>query len=140
MSIEILASHLELIAGPVLSVLTTVSPEGAPENTAVWSSWDGTHILINTIKQRRKYRNIKNNPQVAVTAIDPTNPYHWVDVRGLVESIVPDENYANIDAHTRLYTEHDVFYGGFTAEERRGTEDRVILKIKPERVLVYPHR
>lgn len=140
MSVEIPASHLDLIAGPILSVMTTVNPDGKPENTAVWSSWDGTHILINTIKRRRKYRNIENNPHVAITALDPNDPYHWVDVRGVVESIVPDENYANIDAHTRLYTEHDVFYGGYAAEERRGTEERVILKIKPERVLVYPHR
>lgn len=139
MPVEIPASHLDLIAGPVISILTTINADHAPENTAVWSSWDGTHILINTTTHRRKWRNVKANPQVAVTALDPENPYRWIDVRGVVESIVPDEDVANMDAHTRLYTEHDVFYGAFAPEERRGTEEWVILKIKPVRVLVYPH-
>lgn len=139
MSVEIPASHLDLIEGPVLSIMTTVSPEDRPENTAVWSSWDGTYILVNTVAHRRKYKNIRHNPYVAIMALDPVDHYRWIDVRGVVETIVPDENYANIDAHTRLYTEHDVFYGGFADEARRGTEERVILKIKPERVLIYPH-
>jgi hypothetical protein len=56
-----------------------------------------------------------------------------------VEEIVPDEGNANIDAHTRLYTDHDIFFGGYAAIERRDTEERVIMKIRPVRALVYPH-
>lgn len=139
MSKTIPESHLDLIAGPVYAVLTTVAPDGQPENTVVWCSWDGEHVLVNTVEGRRKDKNARHNPLVAITAIDPDNSLRWVDVRGYVEEIVPDEGNANIDYHTRLYTGLDKFFGGYAAIERQATERRVILKIKPTRVVTYPH-
>jgi PPOX class probable F420-dependent enzyme len=140
MSATIPQSHLDLIAGPVYAVLTTIAPDGQPENTVVWCSWDGQHVLVNTVAGRRKDKNARHNPLVAMTAIDPENALRWVDVRGYVEEIVPDAGNANIDAHTRLYTSHDKFFGGYAAIEREATEQRVILKIRPTRVVTYPHR
>ena len=140
MSDTIPQSHLDLISGPVYAVLTTVAADGQPENTVVWCSWDGQHVLVNTVAGRRKDRNARHNPLVALTAIDPTNPLRWVDVRGFVEGIVPDEGNANLDAHTRLYTPFDKFFGGYAAIEREATEQRVIMKIRPTRVVAYPHK
>ena len=140
MSATIPPSHLDLIAGPVYAVLTTIAADGQPENTVVWCSWDGEHVLVNTVAGRRKDKNARHNPLVAITAIDPANPLRWVDVRGYVEAIVPDEGNANIDAHTRLYTDHDKFFGGYAAIERQATEQRVIMQIKPTRVVAYPHQ
>lgn len=139
MSATIPQTHLDLIAGPVYAVLTTIAPDGQPENTVVWCSWDGEHVLVNTAAGRRKDQNARQNPLVAITAIDPADPLRWVDVRGYVEAIVPDEDNANIDAHARLYAGVDEFFGGYAAEERRYTEQRVIMKIKPTRVVAYPH-
>jgi len=132
-------SYLDLLTGPVHAVLTTLSPGGKPENTVVWCSWDGEYVLVNTIEGRRKTNNVRANPYVALTAIDPNDPLRWLDVRGIVLEIVDDVGNVNIDAHTRLYTEHKKFYGDYAAAEREATEKRLILKIKPERVLVYPH-
>jgi PPOX class probable F420-dependent enzyme len=140
MSAAIPQSHLDLITGPVYAVFTTIAPDGQPENTVVWCSWDGEHVLINTVVGRRKDRNMRHNPLVALTAVDPADPYRWLDVRGYVEEIVPDEGYANINAHARLYQGVDEYYGGYAPIERRGTEERVIAKIKPTRVLIYPHK
>ena len=121
-------------------MVTTVAADGQPENTVVWCSWDGEHVLVNTVAGRRKDKNARHNPLVAITAIDPANPLRWVDVRGYVEAIVPDEGNANIDAHTRLYTDHDKFFGGYAAIERQATEQRVIMQIRPTRVVAYPHQ
>lgn len=132
-------SHLDLLTGPVYAVLTTIAPNGQPENTVVWCSWDGAHVLVNTVAGRRKDKNARHNPLVAVTAIDPANPLRWIDVRGYVELIEPDEGNANIDAHTKLYTGLDKFFGGYAAIEREATEQRVIMRIKPTRVVTYPH-
>ena len=93
MSATIPDSHLDLIAGPVYAVLTTIAPDGQPENTVVWCSWDGTHVVVNSTDTRRKAKNAGRNPLVAITAIDPNNPLRWVDVRGYVEEIVPDPEY-----------------------------------------------
>lgn len=131
-------SHKDLIEGPVYAILTTIAPDGTPENTVIWCSWDGTHVIVNTTEGRRKWHNVSKNPKVALTAIDPNNNYRWIDVRGTVEAIEPDDDYANINAHAKLYVGADKYYGGFAPAENEGTEKRVMLKIKPERVLAFP--
>lgn len=132
------ASHLDLLTGPYYAVFTTIAPNGQPENTVVWCSWDGEHVLVNSVVGRRKSNNVAKNPKVALTVIDPKDPYRWIDVRGLVIETVPDKDYANINAHAKLYVGADEYYGGYAPAERRGKEERIIFKIRPERVLVYP--
>ena len=132
-------SHLDLIAGPVYAVLTTVADDGQPENTVVWCSWDGEHVLVNTVEGRRKQENARQNPLVAITAIDPTDPYRWVDVRGYVQSIVPDEGNTNIKSHATLSAGVEAYYGDFAPLDREGSENRIIMKIKPTNVVAYPH-
>lgn len=138
MSQAIAASHIDLIEGPYVATLTTLNPSGAPENTVVWCSWDGQRVLVNTADGRRKPQNVRRDPRVALTVIDPKNPYRWIDVRGVVEEIVPDTDYANIDAHAKLYAGVERYYGGVAPTEAKGTEERIIFKIRPERVLHYP--
>ena len=128
-------THKDLLEGPIVANLTTVSAGNAPENTIVWCSWDGTHVLVNTAEGRRKDENVRSNPNVALLVLDPDDEFRWIDVRGVVEEIVPDENYSNIDAHAKLYTGHDRYYGGAAPAEREGTEERIIFKIKPRRVV-----
>ena len=137
MSATIPESHLDLLTGPVYAVLTTIAPDGQPENTVVWCSWNGTHVIVNSTDDRRKTKNAGRNPKVALTAIDPQNPLRWIDVRGYVEESVPAPEYKTINAHARLYEGADEFYGGYADESRRGRENRVDLKIRPTRVVAY---
>lgn len=128
-------SHIDLITGPVYAILTTIAPDGQPENTIVWCSWDGEYVLVNTAAGRRKDENVRQNPLVALTALDPEDPYRWIDVRGFVESVVPDEGNANINAHAKLYVGADSYYGGYVRAELQDKEQRVIFRIKPTRVV-----
>jgi PPOX class probable F420-dependent enzyme len=132
------ASYIDLLTGPVYAVFTTIASNGQPENTVVWCSWDGSYVLVNTAAGRRKHKNVLENPRVALTVIDPKDPYRWLDVRGTVEAIEEDTDYANINAHAKLYAGADQYYGGVAPAERKGKEERLILKIRPDRVLVYP--
>ncbi|MCB0137983.1 MAG: PPOX class F420-dependent oxidoreductase [Caldilineaceae bacterium] len=138
MSSKVPASHVDLLTGPYFAVLTTVAPSGQPENTVVWCSWDGEHVLVNTADGRRKPANVRNNPKVALTVIDPQDAFRWIDVRGEVAEIVPDPEYANINAHAKLYAGVDEYYGGVSPIELKGKEDRIIFKIRPDRVLAFP--
>jgi len=132
------ASHLDLLEGPIFAVFTTVAPNGQPENTVVWCSWDGTHVLVNTAAGRRKDSNVRANPKVALTVVDPQDPFRWIDVRGMVDAIVEDADYSNINAHAKLYTGKDEYYGGVQPAAAKGTEQRIIFKIRPDRVLAFP--
>lgn len=131
-------SHVELLTGPYYAILTTINDEGQPQNTVVWCSYDGEYVLVNTAEGRRKAENVRRNPLVALTVLDPDDPYHWIDVRGRVAEIVPDTDYANIDAHAKLYTGRDSYYGTPSMADQKGKEERVIFKIAPENVVVVP--
>ncbi len=132
------AAYLDLLTGPVFAVFTTMAPDGQPENTVVWCSWDGSHVLVNTAAGRRKHTNVLKDPKVALTVVDPTDPFRWIDVRGVVEDIEEDKDYANINAHAKLYAGVDEYYGGVAPAEQRGKEERIIFKIRPDRVVAFP--
>lgn len=132
-------SHLDLITGPVYAILTTINSQGQPENTVVWCSWDGSHVLVNTTAERRKTKNVRHNPRVALLALDPEDTGRWVDIRGMVVAVDPDTDNANINSHAKLYAGVDEFYGSVAPVERAATETRVILRIEPVSVVAYPH-
>jgi len=106
--------------------LATVKKDGTPQLTCVWFDWDGTHIVINTARQRVKSKAMHNNPHVAVLIADPANPYRYLQVQGHV--VVETETGARegIDDLSMKY--HGVPY-----ENYRG-ETRVIYKVLPDRV------
>lgn len=75
---------LDLFEKPALAHLATIMPDGTPHVTPVWVDYDGTHILINTVRGRRKERNLRQRPQAGLTIVDLTNPWHWLSIRGHV--------------------------------------------------------
>jgi len=87
MAEQIPVDALDLFEKPALANLATVMPDGTPHLTPVWVDYDGTHILINTVRGRRKERNMHQRPQVGLTIVDPANPWHWLSIRGHVVAL-----------------------------------------------------
>lgn len=108
--------------------LATVGSDGRPQVTPVWVDFDGTHIRINTARGRVKDRNLKTNPQVALSALDPDNPYRYVQIRGRVVEMTEQGADAHIDALAKKYIGQDRY------PHRAPGEVRVMVKIKPESV------
>ena len=46
---------------------TTVNPKGVPTPNPVWFLWDGECIIVFSQPESFRVRNIRNNPQVALT-------------------------------------------------------------------------
>jgi PPOX class probable F420-dependent enzyme len=90
MSASVPASHADLLEQPGFAHLATVRPDGSPQSSVMWFDWDGERARFTHTSERQKYRNIAHEPRVAFSVIDSTNPYRFVEVRGLVESIEPD--------------------------------------------------
>ena len=108
--------------------LATVGKANTPQSTPVWVDYDGTHVRINTARGRVKDRNLQANPKVALSILDPDNPYRYVQVRGRVAEMTEHGADAHIDALAKKYTGQDR-YG-----LRQPGEVRVMVKIVPERV------
>lgn len=124
--------YLDLLERPVVVSLATVMPDGQPHVTPVWAMWDGEHILINTARGRQKERNMRINPRVTVIAVDPDNPYRYLEVRGRVVEMDEASGLDVINQLSAMYRGEPDYYAGMP--QMRGQEQRVTVKIVPEHV------
>jgi PPOX class probable F420-dependent enzyme len=83
---EIPASSHALLAEPHTAVLSTVTPSGTVQSTAVWfiHDPDRNEIYISITDARKKFRNIQRNPNVTFFLLNPANTWQFVEVRGTV--------------------------------------------------------
>ena len=119
----------DLLERPVVVSLVTLMPDNQPQATPVWIDYDGTHIIVNTARGRQKDRNMEERPQVTVLAIDPDNPYRYLEVRGKVVEITEEGALENINKLAKKYFGRDDFYA--KQPELRERETRVMFKIAP---------
>jgi len=70
--------------------VATLDPDGAPQVTPVWVAYDGEHVLINSARGRKKDRNLRERPQVALSVQDPDNPYRYVGLQGRVVEVTEE--------------------------------------------------
>ena len=131
MSTSIPDSHRDLIDGPVYIQLATHLSSGAIQVNPVWCNYDGAHVLINSARGRVKDKNMRANPHVTLLAMDPQNPYRWLEIRGLVEEITEEGADAHIDELTQLYLKQRSY------PFRQPGEVRVLYKVKPVRVQAF---
>jgi PPOX class probable F420-dependent enzyme len=124
-------SIAKLFEGKNFAFIATLMKDGSPQVTPTWIDIDknSNTILINTAKGRIKHRNISRDPRVAVSAIDFSNPYDMVTVRGrVVQQIDGKDADEHIDKLAKKYLDKEKFPG------RRPGEERVLLRIKPDLV------
>jgi PPOX class probable F420-dependent enzyme len=126
-------THRDLLDGPTYVTLATVMPNGQPQLSIVWGNYDGTYVKVNTARGRQKEKNMLARPMVTVLALDPENPFRWIEVRGEVE-LTEKGAVEHIHELSRLYTKQD-YYGGFQDPTLEEKETRVLGKIKPTRVV-----
>jgi PPOX class probable F420-dependent enzyme len=111
-----------------LAHLGTVMPSGAPQVTPVWFDYDGKFFRVNSARGRVKDRNMRRNPAVALSIVDPADPYRYVSVLGRVVEITELGGDAHIDRLAKKYLGQDRY------PYRRSGEVRVIYTIAPEHV------
>jgi PPOX class probable F420-dependent enzyme len=88
---EIPASSHGLLAEPLTAVISTVTPSGTVQSTAVWFIYDAerNQILISITDRRKKFRNLQANPNVTFFLLNPANTWQFVEIRGTA-TIEPD--------------------------------------------------
>jgi PPOX class probable F420-dependent enzyme len=92
-----------LIARPLLASLATLNPDGSPQITPLWIDLEGDDVLFNTAQGRKKARNLERDARVAVTVIDPDDPYNVVAFQGTVTDVTTEGADAHIDALAKKY-------------------------------------
>ncbi len=95
--------YKDLLESTALVHVATIGPNGEPQNTPVWFDWDGEHLRFSQTKGRQKYRNVNREPRIALSLVDPENPYRYIEIRGEVVRIDEDPNFDFINAMSKKY-------------------------------------
>ena len=108
-----------------LAHLATLMPDGSPQVTPVWFFYKNGKFVVNTARGRIKDRNMKQNALVALSIVDPDNPYVHLAVRGKITRATEEGADASIDALAMKYLGKDKY------PFRQPGEVRVIYEIEP---------
>lgn len=118
-------SHRDILDKKGFAHVSTIGPDGEPHSNPVWFDFDGTHVLISQTTSRQKVANLEQDPRVALSILDPDNPYRYLEIRGRVADIKTDTSNRFINSLAKKYMDKD--------EYPEPGEGRVIVKIAPER-------
>lgn len=118
--------YADLLDSTALAHVATIGPKGEPQSNPVWFDWDGTHLKFSQTTTRQKYRNVQRDPHIALSLVDPENPFRYLEVRGTVEWIEPDLDKAFINKMAKKYIGQDVYPWSQPGEERN------VIVVRPE--------
>ncbi len=107
--------------------LATLMPDGTPQVTPVWFDYVDGVLRVNTAAGRVKARNMQEGAPVALSILDPDNPYRYVQVRGHVRHGTTEGAEAHIDKLSHKYLGQDYPF-------REPGMTRIIYEIEPEKV------
>jgi PPOX class probable F420-dependent enzyme len=131
------ASHADLLDRPLDAVLTTEMPDGRLQSTVVWFSREGHDLLVNTMQEFRKAKNLLDRPRATLLVMESPTAERWIEVRG---DVTQREMGAleHLDALARAYAGVDRYFGAVVPAELAATEHPILCRIRPRSIVVGP--
>ena len=112
---------------PNVGVVAVLRADGTAHQTPVWVDYDGEHVLLNLTTARAKTIHLRRDPRVSVLTIDRDDPFRWLCVEGTVVETTTEGAYEHMDRQASVYLGRDEY-------ARRPDEERLLVRIRPERV------
>lgn len=83
---------LHLLEDPNFGHLATVRPDGSPQVNPMWFLYDAetNTVRFTHTNKRAKFRNLQQNPGMALEVIDPDDAMRFVELRGRLIEVIPD--------------------------------------------------
>jgi PPOX class probable F420-dependent enzyme len=122
------AALMDLLEGDALGHLATVRANGTPHVTPLWIDHDGDTLLVDVRVDRVKAANMRERPAVAISIVDPRNPYRYLAITGVVVSWSEEGWREHMDKLSRRYMKVERYPWSFPGERR------AIFRIAPTHV------
>lgn len=123
-------SHADILEKKGFAHVATIGPNQAPQSSPVWYEWDGNELSFSQTTGRQKYRNLKKTPSIALSIMDPDNPYRYMEIRGVVDRIDEDPDNAFIDSMAKKYIDQDAY------PWHQPGDHRVIVRVRPQHTTI----
>lgn len=121
----------ELLKAKNFCDVSTLNADGSVHSAPVWVDVESGAVQLNTALGRAWPTNLQRDPRVTLTVMNLENPYEYVSIRGRVESFERDGADEHIDMLAMKYLGQERY------PYRQDGEERVILRVRPERVNVH---
>jgi PPOX class probable F420-dependent enzyme len=92
-----------LLSRPNFAHLSTLMPDGSPNNSPVWIDVQDDHILISSEENSLKVRNLRRDSRIALSVVDFHDPYEEVQIRGRVVEIRDDSTFEFLNHVSHKY-------------------------------------
>jgi PPOX class probable F420-dependent enzyme len=118
-------SHADLLDRPLFAAWATLDSSGAPLVNPMWFLWDTAQQLIRLTHttKRFNYAHVTKDRRVALLIWDPDDPYRYIQIRGVVESVEPDPTGSLHEALQKRYNHY------FAEVSDRAL--RVVISVRP---------
>jgi PPOX class probable F420-dependent enzyme len=128
MAVQLTDAQKKFLMDKNFGHIATINKDGSPQASPVWVDFDGTHVIVNSEKKRRKVRNLKRDPHVSLSITDAANPYSYIEIRGRVVEITDKGGFEGIDKLAKKYIGQDTY------PWNKPDDVRVVIKIVPEHI------
>ncbi|WP_161571036.1 pyridoxamine 5'-phosphate oxidase family protein [Granulicella sibirica] len=124
-------AFLDLFQGKHIPHFTTLLADGSPRCSLVWCDFDGMYLRFSVTTKHITGLTVANDPRVVCMVADPAVLDRYIEVRGVIEKIVPDPEADHVYRLASLR-------GVVQPVPYPGASDRVILYMKPTVVFSFP--
>jgi PPOX class probable F420-dependent enzyme len=122
------AEFMDLLEGEALGHLATIRADGTPHVTPLWIDHEGDTVLVDVRVDRVKAANMRARPAVAISIVDPRNPYRYLAMTGVVVSWSEEGWREHMNKLSRRYMKVETYPWFFPGERR------AIFRIQPTHV------
>jgi len=115
----------DLLRSTALAHVATIGPKGEPQVNPVWFDWDSEYLKFSQTKTRQKHKNLGRDPHIALSIVDPENPYRYVEIRGEVVRVDEDPDLDFINSMAKKYLDLDRY------PYHQPGDERIVLYVEP---------
>jgi PPOX class probable F420-dependent enzyme len=132
--------YKRLLDEPVTMTLGLIGPDGRIGLTPMWFDYEGDKVLVNTASHRSKCEWIRKNPRLTILLVNPSNPYHWVQIKCIVEKEMrewePGGEYVTKQLD-RIWTKYTGKPGPYALRDPKIDEKRVLFICGIDRIATF---
>jgi PPOX class probable F420-dependent enzyme len=123
---------MRFIDRALFASIATLDPDGGPRQAVVWYLVEADELVINSAQGRRWPANLRRDPRISFTIVDPQDGYNWVGLTGEVVEVVDDQSrsQADIAAMARLYHADDPQEAEDLIRDRFQKQHRVSFRVR----------
>ena len=124
-AVPIPQSHIDLFDKKTFWHVATIGPDGNVQSTPVWGDLQDGQFVFSLTTSRQKYKNLMANGSIAVSGVDPDNPYRSLELRGSIDGVDSDPARTFIDAMAKKYLDADTY------PFHQPGDERVVMRMTP---------